>query len=306
MDEFEAEVRRELTRVAGQARLEPGTWRRVESAVARQRARRLGAVGLATAAAVAVLVSLVPGGVGRVWFAPAREPAPAAAPPPAAVSPPPSRPSPSPSPTAAPSPPPSPSPPPPADPPAVPAPPPDTAPSPDAPKPPVEASEPPPPPAPTPEQPPRGGLLIAQEHGDQGPIGPLTTGQADGSGCTPGPGVLPDGLWFAALVAVPDAGVEFDLLCRYSDERAAPFTDARFWYSNQNPALRVLPIRATATFFLAGEPPEGPRLAVDGQDAPTIDASLAARRAAGGAVEGWLRVEDGEVTEFLETLRPPS
>lgn len=44
--------------------------------------------------------------------------------------------------------------------------------------------------------------------------------QAGGSGCTPGPGRLPDGEWFGFVVGADEDGIEFDLACWFSGDAA--------------------------------------------------------------------------------------
>lgn len=284
MGDLERSLRDDLARAASQARLNPD-WQRVEATIRRDRARRNASVGLVLAAGLAVVLFLVPGGLQRARVdlddrGPAAPPASALASP---------SPGPAPSPSAAPSP---------------------VAPTPSStpvPAPPTTTATvtvpalPPPPPT---TEPPSDGVLISQQYGEQGPLGPLGSGEADGSGCTPGAGALPDGLWYGVLTATTGTGVEFDLVCRYSEERADSYTDADYHYSNESTVLRTVPLGGTAIFLLFDETYQpGPRLAVDGQDSATITTLIAARAATGG-VRGWLRVEDGEATEFMETLEP--
>jgi hypothetical protein len=136
-------------------------------------------------------------------------------------------------------------------------------------------------------------------------VGPFGSGGADGSGCTPGAQDLPDGVWYGIVTAVTGEAVEFDLACRYSEERADGPGDPSFRYANDSTRLRRLPVGDTATFFLFDESYQpGPRLAIDGRDADAATALLRARSESGrpGGLSGWLKVEGGVATEFMETL----
>ncbi len=61
-----------------------------------------------------------------------------------------------------------------------------------------------------------------------------------GSGCAPGPGVLPDGAWFGWIDSISDETLQFDLAC------LAPGVIA----TNTNPTLRTVPIDAGFTIML--------------------------------------------------------
>lgn len=49
------------------------------------------------------------------------------------------------------------------------------------------------------------------------PIPDKGRGKPSGNGCTPGPGVLPDGVWYAYAWEEDDATVAYDLVCLYAD-----------------------------------------------------------------------------------------
>lgn len=71
-----------------------------------------------------------------------------------------------------------------------------------------------------------------------------------GSGCTPGPGALPDGWWFGSAAATPRPGGSFgfDLAC-YSFEKMADQEHGHddVVVTNQNKALRTVPVAGDAT-----------------------------------------------------------
>jgi len=64
-----------------------------------------------------------------------------------------------------------------------------------------------------------------------------------GSGCTPGPGALTDGIWFGWIDAVVGAGVSFDLACLAAGDPAIA--------GNSNPALRDIVVASAATVHRA-------------------------------------------------------
>lgn len=79
--------------------------------------------------------------------------------------------------------------------------------------------------------------------------------QAGGSGCTPGPGKLPDGEWFGFVVDADDEEIEFDLACWFSGDAAAraaaedgeespPPND--YYIRNRNDLKRMLEVAGAA------------------------------------------------------------
>ncbi len=82
--------------------------------------------------------------------------------------------------------------------------------------------------------------------------GPL---DAHGSGCAPGPGALPDGIWFVFAKGWTSSSVEFDLACFYSGDAATAEAAARgeespppndYIITNDSPTLRTMPVAAGA------------------------------------------------------------
>jgi hypothetical protein len=78
-----------------------------------------------------------------------------------------------------------------------------------------------------------------------------TDALASGSGCTPGPGALPDGEWFGFVADASAAELEFDLACWFigdaaiaataeDGEESPPPND--YYVRNTNPALRTVPV----------------------------------------------------------------
>jgi hypothetical protein len=62
-----------------------------------------------------------------------------------------------------------------------------------------------------------------------------------GSGCSPGPGALPDGEWFGFVAAVEDTSLEFDLACYMVCESCDEGAPA-LWIVNDNPRSRTVPV----------------------------------------------------------------
>jgi hypothetical protein len=77
--------------------------------------------------------------------------------------------------------------------------------------------------------------------------------EAEGSGCTPGGGDLPDGEWFGYLVETSPSALEFDLACWFTGEaaiRAAEEDGAEspppndYYVRNVNPVIRNVAVAA--------------------------------------------------------------
>jgi hypothetical protein len=137
-----------------------------------------------------------------------------------------------------------------------------------------------------------------------------TTGPGDGaegSGCTPGDGPLPDGEWFGLVTSRSEAQLEFDLACWFTGdadieasaedgEESPPPND--YYVRNTNPATRAVPIGelVEVTFYPGGDP----------NDVSEIDyddwAGMVATR--GYELGVWLKVEDGAITEIIEQWVP--
>ncbi len=82
-----------------------------------------------------------------------------------------------------------------------------------------------------------------------------TEALADGSGCTPGEGDLPDGEWFGYVDMAGETEIAFDLACWFS-EPAATVAAAEdgdespppngYHIRNENPALRIITVAGGA------------------------------------------------------------
>ncbi|RLE25894.1 MAG: hypothetical protein DRJ50_02065, partial [Actinobacteria bacterium] len=79
---------------------------------------------------------------------------------------------------------------------------------------------------------------------------------AGGSGCAPGAGQLPDGVWFGYVSAKGGSSVDFDLACLYTGDVAIARgaedgveVDIDYYIRNNNPALRTVPVATAATVY---------------------------------------------------------
>jgi hypothetical protein len=118
-------------------------------------------------------------------------------------------------------------------------------------------------------------------------------GELFGSGCTPGAGELPDGVWFGWIETYSDAKVAFDLACLYA-------SDAQVRMGNDSSKLRYLEVTDDTTVWALGDQGLGwnqtPYGAWEGPSSgcPTGDPPY------GDGCFWWLYVNDGIVTEMLE------
>ncbi|MEA2023881.1 MAG: hypothetical protein U9N79_06270 [Actinomycetota bacterium] len=137
------------------------------------------------------------------------------------------------------------------------------------------------------------------------PLAPLPGSDgAGGSGCAPGAGPLPDGVWFGYVHSIGAASVDFDLACFYFGDIA--YTKgaedgvevANDWYvRNTNPTLRTVPVAAGATVYELDVGNIG-FLTVPFPDWPDDPAGLS------DWDFFWLFVNGGEITEILEQFVP--
>lgn len=118
--------------------------------------------------------------------------------------------------------------------------------------------------SPTTTQPPptTPGTTLAPTTTTKPPAAPTTTkppssvlDEAEGSGCTPGPGELGDGKWFGFVGTTAEDQIEFDLACWFSGDAAAraakedgeespPPND--YYIRNNNTLIRALAVTESA------------------------------------------------------------
>ena len=141
------------------------------------------------------------------------------------------------------------------------------------------------------------------------PLAPLPgSGGAAGSGCSPGAGPLPDGVWFGYVVGKSAADIDFDLACFYFGdiaytEGAADGEDVNNDYHvrNVNPTLRTIPVAPTSAVWEIETGSVG-FLNVPFSRWPLDPAGYIACPSDWCGV--WLFVNGGDVTEILEQFVP--
>jgi hypothetical protein len=143
-----------------------------------------------------------------------------------------------------------------------------------------------------------------------GDFPPVEAGSgAHGSGCAPGPGMLPDGTWFGFGRDLRPNAIEFDLACFYTGAAAAAEAAARglespppndYLIVNDNPTLRTVPVAADAQAW---------RLVLSVE---LVETTYADFRLDAGEFQDcpgdfcllWLYVNDGAVTEVVSQYVP--
>lgn len=123
---------------------------------------------------------------------------------------------------------------------------------------------------------------------DSGSIAP---DGAYGSGCSPGPGPLPDGTWFGFVVARHSEAIDFDLACIYPD----PMYDLP--PVNSSTTLRSVPVD--------GDVPVRAMIPPVPTYAETTYANWqpeACQFEDGAACAVWIRVLDGRVIDIEEVF----
>lgn len=129
----------------------------------------------------------------------------------------------------------------------------------------------------------------------------------EGSGCTPGAGALPDGLWYGQVADFDADGIAFDLACWFSGDAAtaAAAEDGEespppnpYYVRNQNEQLRELEIEpdTPVLWYLSGDPTDSQ----EGSFREWIE-FLGTQEFRLGI---WLTISEGEVTEIEEMWVP--
>lgn len=141
----------------------------------------------------------------------------------------------------------------------------------------------------------------------------LVTDLAEGSGCTPGDGPLPDGRWFGYVEATEAGELKFDLACWFSGVGAEAAATAAgdespppndYFVTNDNDALRTVPVDPAVNvtyyeeFLTSGS--------IDNPDVGSYDDWVAYRSAlpAEARLGVWLDVVDGVVVIISEQWVP--
>jgi hypothetical protein len=134
-----------------------------------------------------------------------------------------------------------------------------------------------------------------------------TNDLAEGSGCTPGGGPLPDGEWYGLVVSRGDDSLEFDLACWFTGdgavlasaedgEESPPPND--YYVRNANPETRDVPVASDVevVFYPDGDPTN--------EDTVSYDEWVALVAQRGYELGVWLEVEEGLITEIREQWVP--
>jgi hypothetical protein len=132
--------------------------------------------------------------------------------------------------------------------------------------------------------------------------------EAEGSGCTPGPGDLPDGEWFGYVVEARPGAMEFDLACWFTGNAAVQAAKEEgaespppndYYVTNGNPAIRSLNVADQAVVIWY--PNSG-----DPTTETTVSYAdwLLGVEERGHILGVWLEVDEGEVSAIREQWVP--
>jgi hypothetical protein len=146
------------------------------------------------------------------------------------------------------------------------------------------------------------------------PAGTTTTfgsvlDEAEGSGCTPGEGDLPDGEWYGGVVEAEGNTIGFDLACWFTGDAAAraaaedgeespPPND--YYVRNANPSVRTITVGPDVEVVWY------PDFGDPGSEATTTFAEwIGGLSGRGEFIPGiWLEIEDGDVVGIQEQWVP--
>jgi hypothetical protein len=133
--------------------------------------------------------------------------------------------------------------------------------------------------------------------------------EAEGSGCTPGEGDLPDGEWYGGVIEAEGDTIGFDLACWFTGDAAtlAAAEDGEespppndYYVRNVNPAVRTITVGADVEVVWYpefGDP--------SSEATTTFTEWIAALSDRGEFIPGiWLEIEDGEVVSIQEQWVP--
>lgn len=133
--------------------------------------------------------------------------------------------------------------------------------------------------------------------------------EAEGSGCTPGEGALPDGEWYGGVADAEENTLDFDLACWFTGEaatRAAAEDGAEspppndYYVQNTNPTIRTLTVEGEVEVVWYpefGDP--------SSETSTTFAEWLETLAARGEFIPGiWVEIEGGEVVRIQEQWVP--
>ena len=121
----------------------------------------------------------------------------------------------------------------------------------------------------------------------------LRAGEASGSGCTPGPGSLPDGWWFGYPTSPIGNGPAFgfDLACLNLDGAEG---SGAFDVTNDSPGTRQVPLAPNADL-----------ICLRADAASVVEGACTTSSPGSGDWPGvWVRIQDGRATRVLEQYSP--
>lgn len=134
------------------------------------------------------------------------------------------------------------------------------------------------------------------------------SGGAGGSGCSPGAGPLPDGVWFGYVHAIGATSIDFDLACLYTGDLAVAKgaedgveVEIDYYIRNANSTLRTVPVITGATVYELDVGYVG-YLTVPYPNWPVNPAASIVCPSNWCGV--WVFVNGGEATEILEQYFP--
>lgn len=129
----------------------------------------------------------------------------------------------------------------------------------------------------------------------------------EGSGCTPGTEVLPDGEWYGGVRAFDEQTISFDLACLFIGDAATAAAAADgeespppndYYVRNENEQIRVLTVAADTplTWYTSGDPND--------EETGTYTEWLDWLATQESYLGIWVTIESGTVTEIQERWVP--
>jgi hypothetical protein len=120
-------------------------------------------------------------------------------------------------------------------------------------------------------------------------------GRYYGSGCSPGSGALPDGIWFGHIEEASSTTIRFDLICMAPLE---PGADGVATITNDSPKLRSVPVSSSANVHAIA--PNGLEWELQPYSSWYLDPGQEGFCPPEGCWDVWLYINNGEVTEIVQ------
>jgi hypothetical protein len=122
-----------------------------------------------------------------------------------------------------------------------------------------------------------------------------------GSGCSPGAGPLPNGIWFGDIVNVGLDSFDFDLMCFGPNPPGSTEEDGIGDITNSNPTLRTVPVDTSAHVYVLDAAMNWMDMAYQTWSAaPTLGNGCPP----GCPLQGWVYVNGNEATEIVMVWTP--